>query len=86
MLKIVGSCKEVAKLASRGRDTKLSFSEALAFRFHTMMCKVCRGYTAELKQLAELAKEKQIEFSQTMSEERKQRVREALEKMISEES
>ena len=84
MLKVIGSCKEVSKLASKGVDTKLTFGESLALSFHKMLCKVCRGYTKELRQLTELARKKQFEFSETLSEERKERLKTNLEKQISE--
>lgn len=85
MLKVIGSCKEVSRLAAKGSISKLTFAESLALSFHKMMCKVCRGYSKELQQLAELAKTRQVEFSTQLDEERKERMKEALEKQISEE-
>ena len=84
MLKKVGSCKEVVRIASKGIDQRLTFFESLALRFHKLMCKTCRGYSDEIRKLTELAHEKQFELSGKLDETRKNRIRKAVEKQIAE--
>ncbi|MEE2639861.1 MAG: hypothetical protein VX768_04490 [Planctomycetota bacterium] len=84
MLKKVGICKEMIRLASKGLDTRLSLPEAFALKFHNLLCRACRGYTRELRQLHQLALKRQMEFEAKIDEDRKQRLKTNLEKQISE--
>lgn len=43
------SCKNAARLASECQDRKLSFAEQTAFRFHLMICRVCRAYARQAR-------------------------------------
>ncbi len=85
MFKTIGSCKEVSRIACKGLDSKLTLAESLALRVHKMVCRICRGYTKEIQQLTALAKEKQIEFSRTLGDVRKQRIKDSLEQQFLEE-
>ena len=79
----MGSCKEVVRLASKGLHSKLTFWESMALSIHKVLCKPCRGFTHELQQLSDLAREKQLEFRQTeMGAERKERIQRAVDQQI----
>jgi len=43
------SCREFAELSSLRMDRSLTVSEALRFRFHSMMCGVCRRLPAQFE-------------------------------------
>ena len=50
------SCKEVSRLLSESMERKLSFWERVGLRFHTSMCKLCKGFSNDLQQLSEAAR------------------------------
>jgi len=43
------NCKEVADLASKSLDAKLTLRQKLGMRLHLMMCKFCCRYVKRLK-------------------------------------
>lgn len=50
MMKRLGlSCREFAKLASLRMDRPLTISETVRFRFHAMMCGVCRRLPSQFE-------------------------------------
>ncbi len=52
MMKRFGlSCREFAELTSLRMDRPLSFSESFRFRFHAMMCGVCRHFPAQFEEI-----------------------------------
>lgn len=47
-------CEEASELASAALDRKLTTSERLALRMHTLVCKPCRHLVRQLRALREM--------------------------------
>lgn len=50
------SCKRVSRLLSESMDRELSVWERIALRFHLAMCRLCGGFSEDLKLLREAAR------------------------------
>ena len=82
------SCKDIAKLASEGLDRKLSLRERISLRVHTTLCSACRAYRRQIKALCKLVSDHfrgdgfSLGFcnSQSLSDEARQKIKEALHK------
>lgn len=68
------SCKEISKLATRALGSKLTWSEFLSMRMHLLMCRMCHGYSKELKKLVEMARNRQLDIHAELSDEQKERI------------
>lgn len=44
-------CEEASRLTSDGLDRKLTFSERLAVRAHTFICRSCRRFHSQMRML-----------------------------------
>lgn len=53
------NCKEISQLASRAYDEKISLMETVELKVHLMMCKNCRAFDANNKQLSKILKAQQ---------------------------
>lgn len=42
------NCKQLSELSSDYLDRNLTLKQRLSVRFHTLMCKYCRGFLAQL--------------------------------------
>ena len=42
------TCREFARMASRGMDQRLPFMMRMKFRLHLLMCKACARYKKQL--------------------------------------
>jgi predicted anti-sigma-YlaC factor YlaD len=42
-------CAEIAELVSKELDAELPLSQRMAIRLHLAMCKMCRGFSKQLK-------------------------------------
>jgi hypothetical protein len=51
MSKMMISCEKAAFLASKSLDTRLSLSETMAMKMHTMVCKYCKMYSIEISEI-----------------------------------
>ncbi len=51
------SCKEVSRLLSESMERKLSFGVRIGLWFHLSMCKLCKGFSKDLQQLREAARQ-----------------------------
>ncbi len=72
----VGSCMEVNRLVSEGRDRPLSRKERLSMRLHNLLCIECQRYERQLNILGKIAcEEKSLP---PLPEEAKRRLAEAL--------
>jgi hypothetical protein len=82
------SCKEVSYLASKKLDQKLTLWERMGFFLHISMCRMCRGYSRELKAMQDKVQEmggaEDIALSEsvTLSEESRNRIKSALDKAL----
>ena len=57
LLKLFGmSCRQFAELAALRLDRPLKASESLRFRFHSMMCGVCRPLPTQLENIRKLTR------------------------------
>jgi len=50
------NCKSATQLLSQAQDRKLTFIESTRVKLHTAMCKGCRNYGMQMKQLSDLSK------------------------------
>tara|TARA_B110000285_G_scaffold234740_1_gene312793 strand:+ start:4000 stop:4176 length:177 start_codon:yes stop_codon:yes gene_type:complete len=50
------NCKQVTQLLSQAQDRKLTFIETSGVKLHISMCKGCRNYGKQMKQLSDLSK------------------------------
>jgi len=50
------NCKSTTQLLSQAQDRKLTFIETSGVKLHTSMCKGCRNYGKQMKQLSDLSK------------------------------
>jgi len=50
------NCKQATQLLSQAQDRKLTFIETSGVKLHTSMCKGCRNYGKQMKQLSDLSK------------------------------
>ena len=50
------SCKAASRLISQSLDKPLSWQDKLALRFHLAICKYCKAFNRQLKQLRLAAK------------------------------
>lgn len=74
----VGSCVEVNRLVSEGRDRPLSRKERFCMGLHNLLCIECRRYERQLRVLGDLARlEKSLP---PLPEEARRRLAEALRK------
>jgi predicted anti-sigma-YlaC factor YlaD len=49
------NCKSTTQLLSQAQDRKLTFIETSGVKLHTSMCKGCRNYGKQMKQLSDLS-------------------------------
>ncbi len=45
------TCRETARLVSKGLDTRLTLRERWQVRLHLRLCEACRSYRAQLRRL-----------------------------------
>lgn len=50
------SCQEVSRLLSESMDRRLSLRERVGLWFHLGMCRLCRGFSRELRLLRDAAR------------------------------
>jgi predicted anti-sigma-YlaC factor YlaD len=50
------NCKSTTQLLSQAQDRKLTFIETGGVKLHISMCKGCRNYGKQMKQLSDLSK------------------------------
>lgn len=55
-MKLWLSCKEATHLIEKQHHTSLPFSEKWALKFHLILCKVCKFYATQSKQIEQLLK------------------------------
>ena len=48
-------CEQIARFISDGMDRRLPLGKRIGVRMHLMMCRMCRGYTANLQALRKLS-------------------------------
>ena len=53
-MKWMTTCKETTELASRAMDERLSFGDRMAMRMHLAICKNCRRFSQQLKDMRRL--------------------------------
>ncbi len=51
------SCKEVSRLVSESMETKLSLRKRIGLWMHLSMCRLCKGFTRQLRVIQQAAKE-----------------------------
>jgi predicted anti-sigma-YlaC factor YlaD len=51
------SCQEVSRLLSESMERKLSFWERVGLWLHLGMCKLCRGFSEDLRRLRDAARQ-----------------------------
>jgi predicted anti-sigma-YlaC factor YlaD len=51
------NCKSITQLLSQAQDRKLTFMETGGVTLHTSMCKACRNYGKQMKQLSVFSKQ-----------------------------
>jgi len=77
-------CKEAARLLSEQRDRRLSWRTRISLRFHMLICKMCQIYGAQLSTVSrvcnEAARRVEEDCPECLSEERKRRMKDALER------
>ena len=81
------SCEEYSKLASKKLDAKLTLWESFAYRFHHLMCMVCRRFNRQIIAINTAASRYQDSSHDTathvaLSEDSKDRMRGALSKAL----
>ncbi|MDF7808394.1 zf-HC2 domain-containing protein [Pontiellaceae bacterium B12219] len=77
------TCKEISKLVSESLDRELPLRERMAMRLHLMMCSLCRTYSHQMRQLRSVLKKAsdvETPTEQTLSEEARLRIKQALKK------
>lgn len=78
------TCRELARLLSEKRDRGLPWRVRLSLRLHLWACNMCRVYGAQLNTVNRVCKEAgaraEHECPGALSEERKQHMKETLEK------
>ena len=57
------SCKETSQLISESLDRKLSLSERLSIKLHTMRCDLCSRYSRQLRFIKNTCAETDVEQS-----------------------
>ena len=57
------SCKETSQLISESLDRKLSLSERLSIKLHTMRCDLCSRYSRQLRFIKNTCAETDMEQS-----------------------
>ncbi len=79
------SCCKAARLLSESMERKLSLWERMLLKFHLAMCRMCRGFSAELVQLREAARRHAMQLEEgtadaevTLSAEARLRIQKAL--------
>lgn len=78
------SCKEASHLASKDMDVKLSWRERMGLMLHLSMCRLCRRYLSDLKQMrllmTRLGKQEDalLPESVKLSEQSRERIKQAL--------
>ena len=76
-------CKEVAELASKAHDMKLSWNQRIQLKIHLFMCKLCSRYVKQLKFLNSAVQNLDKNCQQhSLSTESRNRIRQTLEKEI----
>lgn len=82
------SCKKASRLISCSLDRELTFRERFAMRFHLCICRMCRKAYRQLRFLQSMSPDDayidDLLADQKLSMESRKRIREALEKEISE--
>lgn len=71
------NCKQATVLASKSIDEKLKRHECLLLRWHLLICRPCRNYFSQIKQIKNLANLHQESLS-GIYDEAKQRITEAI--------
>ena len=75
------SCKETSQLISESLDRKLSLSERLSIKLHTMRCDLCSRYSRQLRFIKNTCAETDMEQSTPrtpLDEEVRERIRNRL--------
>lgn len=52
---LLPTCREMSGLSSRSQDGPLPLFQRIGFRFHLMMCSLCRRYRKQLRWLSKAA-------------------------------
>jgi hypothetical protein len=77
-------CRESARLLSEQRDHRLPLRQRVLLRLHMMLCALCRVYAKQLSAVCGVCQEAggraETAFPDSMPDQRKQRIREAMAK------
>jgi len=77
-------CRESARLISEQRDRRLPWRTRVALRLHLALCKLCKVYATQMAALGRISNVAGVVAPDrcpgTLSEERKRRIKEALDR------
>ncbi len=77
------TCRETARLVSKGLDTRLTLRERWQVRLHLRLCEACRSYRAQLRRLRSLLRRGLGAWQALTSEALTPEERDALERTVS---
>lgn len=78
------TCPEATRLSSERLDRKLGFGESLRYRFHLLICTLCRRYSRQVEFLQKMIRHADVAAGETAGESLDSKIKERLRKQLSE--